>query len=133
MLTASSARSFHPVEPRQKTNPSSRSVESVTAVDRAALIQRKLDRQELHCSLIALGAKVGLILLGCVSVVRLSVAYQERLERHGEIAAVVAVETAKLESLQSGFDRLFTLGGEQRLLENQDQWIAPNRLRVVWR
>ncbi len=97
------------------------------------MIQRKLDRQELHCSLIALGAKVGLILLGCVSVVRLSVAYQERLARHGEIAAVVAVETAKLESLQSGFDRLFTLGGEQRLLENQDQWIAPNRLRVVWR
>ena len=133
MLTASSARSFHPVEPRLETKESSRSVESVTAVDRAALIQRKLDRQELHCSLIALGAKVGLILLGCVSVVRLSVAYQERLERHGEIAAVVAVETAKLESLQSGFDRLFTLGGEQRLLENQDQWIAPNRLRVVWR
>ena len=132
-MTASSARSFHPVEPRQETNQSPRSVKSVTAADRAALIQRKLDRQELHCSLIALGAKVGLILLGCVSVVRLSVAYQERLERHGEIAAVVAVETAKLESLQSGFDRLFTLGGEQRLLENQDQWIAPNRLRVVWR
>ena len=132
-MTASSARSFLPVEPRQQTNQSTRSVESVTAVERAALIQRKLDRQELHCSLIALGAKVGLILLGCVSVVRLSVAYQERLERHGEIAAVVAVETAKLESLQSGFDRLFTLGGEQRLLENQDQWIAPNRLRVVWR
>ena len=132
-MTASSARSFHQVEPRQETNQSPRSVESVTAADRAALIQRKLDRQELHCSLIALGAKVGLILLGCVSVVRLSVAYQERLERHGEIAAVVAVETAKLESLQSGFDRLFTLGGEQRLLENQDQWIAPNRLRVVWR
>ena len=132
-MTASSARSFHSVETRQQTNPSSPSVDSVTAVDRAALIQRKLDRQELHCSLIALSAKIGLILLGCVSVARLSLAYQERLERHSEIAAVVAVETAKLESLQSGFDRLFTLGGEQRLLENQDQWIAPNRLRVVWR
>ena len=132
-MTASSARSFHSVEPRQQTNQSSPTVDSVTAVDRAALIQRKLDRQELHCSLIALSAKIGLILLGCVSVARLSLAYQERLERHSEIAAVVAVETAKLESLQSGFDRLFTLGGEQRLLENQDQWIAPNRLRVVWR
>ena len=66
-----------------------------------------------------------MILLGCVSVARLSVAYQERLDRHGEIAAVVAVETAKMESLQSGFDSLFTVGGEQRLLENQDQWIAP--------
>ena len=115
-MTASSARSFHPGESRQETSQSPQSVESVTAVDRAALIQRQFDRQELHCSLIALGAKVGLILLGCVSVARLSVAYQERLE-----------------SLQSGFDRLFTLGGEKRLLENQDQWIAPNRLRVVWR
>ena len=81
----------------------------------------------------ALGAKLGLILLGCVSVARLSFAYQERLDRHSEIAAVVALETTRLESLQAGFDRLFTVGGEQRLLENQDQWIAPNRLRVVWR
>ena len=132
-MTASSARSFDPVEPRRETNRSPRSVDPVTAVDRAASIQRKLDRQDLHCSLIALGAKVGLIVLGCVSVGRLSVAYQERLERHGEMAAVVAVETEKLGTLQAGFDRLFTLGGEKRLLDNQDQWIAPNRLRVVWR
>ena len=49
------------------------------------------------------------------------------------MAALVAVETEKLETLQASFDRLFTLGGEKRLLDNQDQWIAPNRLRVVWR
>ena len=132
-MTASSARTFDPVEPRRKKSRSTRSVDSVTAFDRAASIQRKLDRKDLHCSLIALGAKVGLIVLGCVSVGRLSVAYQERMERHGEMAAVVAVETEKLETLQAGFDRLFTLGGEKRLLDNQDQWIAPNRLRVVWR
>ena len=83
--------------------------------------------------MVALGAKFALILLGCVSLARLAVAYQERLERHSDIAAVVAVETAKLESLQTGFDHLFTLGGEQRFLKNQDQWIAPNRVRVVWR
>jgi len=28
---------------------------------------------------------------------------------------------------------LFTLGGEKRLISEQDQWIAPNRLRVIWR
>ena len=60
-------------------------------------------------------------------------AYQERLERHGEISAVVTVETAKLESLQQRFDRLFSIGGEERLIGEQDQWIAPNRLRVIWR
>lgn len=73
------------------------------------------------------------MLLGVVSLVRLSMAYQERLERHGEMAAVVDVETSKLESLQRRFDAFFTLGGDDRLMDEQDQWIAPNRLRVIWR
>ena len=103
------------------------------AANRAATIQRQLDRQELHCSLIALAAKGALIFVGCVSVARLSVAYQERLERHGEIAAVVNLESKKLETLQHRFDRLFSIGGAKRLLSEQDQWIAPNRLRVIWR
>ena len=71
--------------------------------------------------------------MGCISVVRLSVAYQERLDRHREIAAVVNLESKKLEILQHRFDRLFSIGGEKRLLSEQDQWIAPNRLRVIWR
>lgn len=132
-MTASPVQTSHPVEQRSAKRRPRRPLQSLAAADRAALIQQRLDRQELQCSLVALAAKVGLILLGCVSIARLSVAYQERLERHSEIAAVVAVETAKLESLQTGFDHLFTLGGEQRLLRNQDQWIAPNRVRVVWR
>lgn len=132
-MTASPVRASIPSEQRPAQRRPLQSVPAVTAADRAALIQRQLDRQELQCSLMALGAKLGLILLGCVSVARLSFAYQERLDRHSEIAAVVALETTRLESLQAGFDRLFTVGGEQRLLENQDQWIAPNRLRVVWR
>ena len=103
------------------------------AANRAASIQRQLDRQELHCSLIALAAKSALILVGCVSVARMSVAYQERLDRHGEIAAVVNLEAKRLETLQNRFDRLFSIGGEKRLLSEQDQWIAPNRLRVIWR
>ena len=103
------------------------------AANRAATIQRQLDRQELHCSLIALAAKSALILVGCVSVARLSVAYQERLERHSEISAVVSIESAKLETLQQRFDRLFSIGGEKRLISEQDQWIGPNRLRVIWR
>ena len=27
----------------------------------------------------------------------------------------------------------FTLGGDERLMDEQEQWIAPNRLRVIWR
>jgi len=118
------------------TAKSSRSTDQLSAeaaANRAASIQRQLDRQELHCSLIALAAKAALILVGCVSVARMSVAYQERLDRHGEIAAVVNLEAKKLETLQNRFDRLFSIGGEKRLLSEQDQWIAPNRVRVIWR
>ena len=117
------------------TTKSSRSTDQPSAeaaANRAASIQRQLDRQELHCSLIALAAKAALILVGCVSVARMSVAYQERLDRHGEIAAVVNLEAKRLETLQNRFDRLFSIGGEKRLLSEQDQWIAPNRLRVIW-
>ncbi len=123
MVTASTTKSS-----RLTNQPSAEAT-----AHRAATIQRQLDRQELHCSLIALAAKSALILVGCVSVARLSVAYQERLERHGEIAAVVNLESKKLETLQHRFDRLFSIGGEKRLLSEQDQWIAPNRLRVIWR
>ena len=122
-MTASTAKSS-----RSTDRPSAEA-----AANRAASIQRQLDRQELHCSLIALAAKGALILVGCVSVARLSVAYQERLDRHGEIAAVVNLEAKRLETLQNRFDRLFSIGGEKRLLSEQDQWIAPNRLRVIWR
>ena len=122
-MTASTAKSS-----RSTDQPSAEA-----AANRAASIQRQLDRQELHCSLIALAAKAALILVGCVSVARMSVAYQERLDRHGEIAAVVNLEAKKLETLQNRFDRLFSIGGEKRLLSEQDQWIAPNRVRVIWR
>ena len=118
---------------KTKSSRSTDQPSAEAAANRAASIQRQLDRQELHCSLIALAAKAALILVGCVSVARMSVAYQERLDRHGEIAAVVNLEARRLETLQNRFDRLFSIGGEKRLLSEQDQWIAPNRLRVIWR
>ena len=34
---------------------------------------------------------------------------------------------------QHRFDQLFSTGGEQKLIQEQDQWIAPNRMRVVWK
>lgn len=85
------------------------------------------------CSALALTVKFCLVGLGVVSLVKLSMAYQQRLDRYSELAAVVDVETGKLRHLQQRFDRLFTLGGDQRLMDEQDQWIEPNRLRVIWR
>ena len=103
------------------------------AVTLAAELQLQAERRERFCSALALSLKLGLVALGGVSLVKLAFAYQERLDRHGELAAVVDVETGKLKRLQHRFDRLFTLGGDRRLMGEQDQWIAPNRLRVIWR
>ena len=58
---------------------------------------------------------------------------QQRLDRYGEITAVLDIQQAKLLKAQTRFDNLFATGGEQRLIQEQDQWIAPNRLRVVWK
>ncbi|MEY3768234.1 MAG: hypothetical protein RLZZ11_1304 [Cyanobacteriota bacterium] len=89
--------------------------------------------QELICSGIGLTLKAGLALVAVVSLVRLGGAYRERLDRYGEITAVLDIQQAKLNKAQHRFDNLFTTGGEQRLIQEQDQWIAPNRLRVVWK
>ena len=89
-----------PSPTRQRPRSSDRSAkEPVDAVTRAALIQNQGDRRDMLCSGLALAVKIGLISLGGVSLVRLSMAYQERLDRHGELAAVVAVETNKLRGL----------------------------------
>jgi len=91
------------------------------------------DRQELICSLIGLTVKGGLVVVAAVSLLRLATAYQERMERQGELAAVLELEHAKLAKARERFDHLFSVEGEQRLIREQSQWIAPNRLRVVWR
>ncbi len=89
--------------------------------------------QELICSGIGLTLKLSLAVVASVSLVRLASAYQQRLDRYGEITAVLDIQKAKLLKAQNRFDTLFTIGGEQRLIQEQDQWIAPNRLRVVWK
>jgi hypothetical protein len=90
------------------------------------------ERRELHCSMIALTVKLALGLLIGVSLVRLAGAYQERMERQGELTAVLDLELGKLNKARERFDQLFSTNGEQRLIREQNQWIAPNRLRVVW-
>ena len=85
------------------------------------------------CSLIGLSVKVGLVLMAGVSLCRLASAYQERMDRQGELAAVLEIEKAQLAKARNRFDELFMVEGEQRLIREQSQWIAPNRLRVVWR
>jgi len=91
-----------------------------------------LGKQDLLCSLIGLGVKLGLVMVTGVSLVRVASAYQARMDRQGELAAVLQIEAAQLSKAQQRFDRLFLISGEKTLAREQSQWIAPNRLRVVW-
>ena len=104
----------------------------ISGGEAAALQALSSERQELLCSVIGLALKVGLVVVAGVSLVRLASAYQERMERQGELSAVLDLERAKLSKARERFDHLFMVEGEQRLIREQNQWIAPNRLRVVW-
>jgi hypothetical protein len=96
------------------------------------MLSLSTERQELICSLIGLTVKLGLVALTGLSLFRLAGAYQQRMESQGEISAVLELENAKLTKARERFDALFMVEGEQRLIREQSQWIAPNRLRVVW-
>jgi len=120
-------------KPASLPNPASQpDPQIISGAEAAALQALSSERQELLCSVIGLALKIGLVVVAGVSLVRLASAYQERMERQGELAAVLNLERAKLSKARERFDHLFMVEGEQRLIREQNQWIAPNRLRVVW-
>ena len=81
----------------------------------------------------ALAMKFGLFAIAAGSLFKLGFASHQRVVRHAELSSILQVESAKLTNLQARFDHLFTIGGDRRLMDEQDQWIAPNRVRVIWR
>lgn len=123
--TPARARRHEPQAPVQQPR------HAVFAAD-GRLIGVSSERQELLCSLIGLLVKCSLVAVVSISLVRLAIAYQERMDRQGELSAVLELEQGKLAKARERFDQLFSIGGEQRLIREQNQWIAPNRLRVVW-
>jgi len=96
------------------------------------LISLSNERQELLCSVIGLMVKFGLVAVAGVSLLRLAGTYQQRMERQGEISAVLELQNARMAKARERFDELFMVEGEQRLIREQSQWIAPDRLRIVW-
>ena len=99
----------------------------------AATLQLREQRRELIYSLIALAMKLGLLLIGTASLVKLAIASHHRVGSYKELSSVLNIESVKLNRLQERFDRFFTIGGDRRLMDENDQWIAPNRIRVIWR
>ncbi len=77
--------------------------------------------------------KAGLLLIGIASLLKLGVAISKRVDRYQEVSSALEVQLVKLSKIQSRFDRFFTIGGDKRLMNEHEEWIAPNRIRVVWR
>ena len=96
-------------------------------------LQLQEQNKELLYSFIALLMKLGLLAIVAGSFVRLGMASHRRITRQLEISSALRKESKKLEELNSRFDRLFTIGGENRLINSQDHLIAPNSVRVIWR
>ena len=99
----------------------------------AAKLQLKEQQRELIYNCIALAMKFGLLTIFVGSFFKLGVASHQRIMRHIEIASVLNFESKRLDQLNLRFDHLFTIGGKERLIGEQDHLIAPNSFRVIWK
>ena len=114
-----------------KRHPSAN--KTIDALTKVSEFQKKEDRRELFYSYVALILKFGLLVLFSTSLVNLGLASHQRVDRNLELSYLLEKESKKLNRLRLRFDEMFTNGGEQRFFKEQDQWIAPNSVRVIWR
>ena len=99
----------------------------------ASALQLEEENREFIYSVIAVLMKLGLLSIGIASLLNLGFASHQRIRRNMELTTLVRSETLKYKKLHLRFDRLFTIGGRNRFIEEQDQWIMPNSIRVIWR
>ena len=131
------------VQPREASTSRSRGLrrnyinnnpsKKVDAATLASKLQLQEEQLELTYSVISLFIKTGLLVIALASSLKLGLASHQRINRNNEIASVLKVEREKLKTLNLRFDSLFAIGGKARLLEEQDQLIAPNSRRIIWR
>ena len=114
-----------------KRNPSGN--KKIDAFTQVSEFQKEEIRLELLYSYVALILKFGLLLVFATSLVNLGFASHQRVNRNLELSYLLEKESKKLHKLRRRFDEIFTNGGEQSFFKEQDQWIAPNSVRVIWR
>ena len=95
--------------------------------------QKEEVKRELLYSYVGLTLKFGLLIVFATSLVNLGLASHQRVNRNLELSYLLEKESTKLHKLRLRFDEIFTNGGEQSFFKEQDQWIAPNSVRVIWR
>ena len=105
----------------------------VDAFTKVSEFQKEEVRRELFYSYGALILKFGLLVVFSSSLVNLGLASHQRVNRNLELSYLLEKESKKLQRLRIRFDEMFTDGGEQSFFKEQDQWITPNSVRVIWR
>ena len=105
----------------------------IDAFTQVSEFQKEEVKRELFYSYGALILKFGLLIVFLSSLVNLGLASHQRVNRNIELSYLLEKESKKLNSLRQRFDEMFANGGEQTFLKEQDQWIAPNSVRVIWR
>ena len=105
----------------------------IDAFTQVSEFQKEEVKRELFYSYGALIFKFGLLIVFLSSLVNLGLASHQRVNRNIELSYLLEKESKKLNSLRQRFDEMFVNGGEQSFLKEQDQWIAPNSVRVIWR
>ena len=113
-----------------KSNPSvNKKIDAFTQVSE---FQKEGLRRELFYSYIGLILKFGLFIVFTTSFLNLGLASHQRVNRNLELSYLLEKESKKLQKLRLRFDEMFTNGGEQSFFKEQDQWITPNSVRVIW-
>ena len=114
-----------------KSNPSvNKKVDAFTQVSK---FQKEEIRRELLYINVGLILKFGLLIVFSTSLVNLGIASHQRVSRNLELSYLLEKESKKLHKLRLRFDEMFANGGEQSFFKEQDQWITPNSVRVIWR
>ena len=116
---------------RDRSNPSvNKKIDAFTQVSE---FQKEEVRRELLYSNVGLILKFGLFIVFATSLLNLGLASHQRVNRNLELSYLLEKESKKLDKLRLRFDKMFTNGGEQSFFKEQDQWITPNSVRVIWR
>jgi len=120
---------------RSKKNSKSHSDSNkrIDAFTQVSEFQKEELRRELFYSYGTLILKFGLLVVFGSSLVNLGIASHQRVNRNIELSYLLEKESKKLHSLRLRFDEMFVNGGEQSFFKEQEQWIAPNSVRVIWR
>ena len=105
----------------------------IDAFTKVSEFQKKEVRRELFYSYGALILKFGLLVVFSSSLVNLGLASHQRVNRNLELSFLLEKESKKLHNLRRRFDAMFSNGGEEIFFKEQEQWIAPNSVRVIWR